>query len=718
MTETQKLPSPVILDYLRDEFTFTRKQMQSALTLLINGATVPFVARYRKEVTGGLDEIELNDLLTRYGYYEELESRKETVLGTIEKQGKLTEELKERIQSCREKSTLEDLYAPYKPKRRTRAQKAREKGLEPLADLIWEQPADGKPLEELATPYISDDVESAESALAGAHDILAEQIADDPDIRQWLRGQMWEKGILTVNVRREWRDQPSKFEMYYDYEEPVKSVAGHRFLAIRRGADEEVLNYTIDLDPEPVHEYIAKKFIKPGSPYREFLLDVVEDAYNRLLSLSISSSVLADVRETAEDEAIEVFAKNVRELLMAPPAGHKNILAIDPGFRTGCKVAVIDATGKFLTNTTIYPHPPQEDITKSELSLSELMEDYDIDLVAIGNGTAGRETFDFVRELVDNNDYEVTPVLVNESGASIYSASQVAIEEFSDLDLTVRGAISIGRRLQDPLAELVKIDPKSIGVGQYQHDVNQTKLKNKLDTVVSSCVNAVGVDLNTASRQLLSYISGITSSVAQHIVKRREAEGPFADREELKDVSGVGPMTFEQAAGFLKISDGKNPLDNSNVHPESYYIVEKMCQDVGKPIEEVIGKGIDVDPKNYVDDDKGLPTITDILGELKRPGRDPRDEFKYATFKEDVKEIGDLKVGMTLEGTVTNVTHFGAFIDIGVHQDGLVHISEMANKFVKDPYEYAKVGQVVKVKVLSVEEERKRIGLSMKQAMK
>lgn len=715
MTETQKLPNTTILEYLNDEFSMSLKQMRSALTLLINGATVPFVARYRKEATGGLDEIELQNLLTRYDYYEELESRKETVLATIEKQGKLTDELKAKVIACREKNELEDIYAPYKPRRRTRAQKAREKGLEPLADQIWEQPENGESLEKLAEPFLSGEVETIGEALSGAHDILAERISDDTEIRQWLRKQMWDNGILTVKVRKEWQDEPSKFEMYYDYEEPVKNVPSHRFLAIRRGADEEVLNYSISLDPEPIYEHIGKRMIRRENPYQEFLQDVVKDAYDRLLSLSISSSVLADVREQAEDEAIKVFAKNARELFMAPPAGHKNILAIDPGFRTGCKVAVIDSTGKFLTNTTIYPHQPQQDITKSEIALSELIEEYDIELVAIGNGTAGRETHDFVREMIENNDYGVTPVLVNESGASIYSASEAAIEEFPDLDLTVRGAISIGRRLQDPLAELVKIDPKSIGVGQYQHDVNQTQLKEELDAVVSLCVNAVGVDLNTASKQLLSYVSGISSSVAQAIVKRREQDGPFSNREELMEVTGVGPMTFEQAAGFMKISDGENPLDNSNVHPESYYIVEKMCQDVGKPIEAVVGKGIDVDPKKYVDDEKGLPTINDILSELKRPGRDPRDEFQYASFKEGVNAIGDLNEGMILEGTVTNVTHFGAFVDIGVHQDGLVHISEMANKFVKDPHKIVHVGEVVKVKVLSVEEERKRIGLSMKQ---
>ncbi len=716
MSDTQKLPNPIILEYLNVEFSMSLKQMRSALTLLINGATVPFVARYRKEATGGLDETELQNLLTRYEYYEDLESRKETVLATIEKQDKLTDELKAKIVACREKNELEDIYAPYKPRRRTRAQKAKEKGLEPLADQIWKQAEDGLTLEELAEPFLSDEVETVEDALSGAHDILAEHISDNTEIRQWLRKQMWDKGMLTVKVRKEWQDEPSKYEMYYDYEEPVSKVPSHRFLAIRRGADEEVLNYSISMETEPIYENISKRIIKQASPYEGFLREVVKDAYDRLLSLSISSSVLADVREQAEDEAIKVFAKNARELFMAPPAGHKNILAIDPGFRTGCKVAVIDSTGKFLTNTTIYPHPPREDITNSEIALSELIEEYNIELVAIGNGTAGRETLDFVREMVENNDYEVTPVLVNESGASIYSASEAAIEEFPDLDLTVRGAISIGRRLQDPLAELVKIDPKSIGVGQYQHDVNQSKLKEELDTVVSLCVNAVGVDLNTASKQLLSYISGISSSVAQAIVKRREKDGPFKNREELMEVSGVGPMTFEQSAGFLKIPDGENPLDNSNVHPESYYIVEKMCQDIGKPISAVIGKGVDVDPKQYVDEEKGLPTINDILGELKRPGRDPRDEFQYASFKEGVNEIGDLNVGMILEGTVTNVTHFGAFVDIGVHQDGLVHISEMANKFVKDPHKIVHVGQVVKVKVLSVEEERKRIGLSIKQA--
>ncbi|MBD3274503.1 MAG: S1 RNA-binding domain-containing protein [Candidatus Marinimicrobia bacterium] len=503
--------------------------------------------------------------------------------------------------------------------------------------------------------------------------------------------------------------------MYYDYQEPVKSILGHRFLAIRRGANEDVLNYTIEVDPEPVYDFISAKYIKDESPYQKFLQDVVEDAYQRLLSLSITSGILADLREEAEEEAIKVFAMNVRDKLMAPVAGHRSILAIDPGFRTGCKVAVIDATGKFLINDTIYPHPPQEKVDESEKILKKLMEDFDVELVAIGNGTAGRETFNHLEEVIQKHDIDATPVMVNESGASVYSASEAAVEEFPELDLTVRGAISIGRRLQDPLAELVKIDPKSIGVGQYQHDVNQNKLKDELDVVVSSCVNAVGVDINTASRQLLSYVSGLSDANAKSIIQRRDSQGPFTNRKELLEVSGIGPATYEQAAGFLKIPNGNNPLDNSNVHPESYYIVEKMVKAVGKKLEDVIGHGISVDPEKFVDEQKGLPTIKDILAELKRPGRDPRDEFKMASFREDINEISDLREGMVLEGTVTNVTHFGAFVDIGVHQDGLVHISEIANKFVKDPHEEVKVEEVVKVKVLDVDEDRKRISLSIKQ---
>ena len=715
MADSGKQVPERILKFLKEDLPYNRNRMQSALELLINGATIPFVARYRKEATGELNEIELKEISDKYDYYEELEDRKETVLGTIEKQGKLTDELKEQIIQCREKTILEDLYAPYKPRRRTRAQKAREKGLEPLADLIWEQPANGEPLESMAEQFLNDDVETIEDALAGAHDIIAERIADDPEIRQWLRGYMYKNGLLTTAVKKEWKNKPSKFEMYYDFSEPVKKIAGHRFLAIRRGADEDILSYSIDVDAEPVLDYITEKCITDGSPYRNFLEEVIEDAYQRLLSLSISSGILAETREESEEEAIGVFSKNVRDLLMAPPAGHKRTLAIDPGFRTGCKVAVLDETGKYLTNSTIYPHPPQVQTDEAERILKELITNYDIELIAIGNGTAGRETQAVVQEILQKKNLAATPVLVNEAGASVYSASEPAIEEFPDLDLTVRGAISIGRRLQDPLAELVKIDPKSIGVGQYQHDVNQTKLKDELDSVVSSCVNAVGVDINTASKQLLTHVSGLTSSTAAAIVEQREQEGVFRNRQEIRDVSGIGDVTFEQCAGFLKIPGGDNPLDNSNVHPEAYYIVEKMVGDVGKSLEVVIGKGIDVDPKKYVDENKGLPTIQDILQELKRPGRDPRDEFTAATFKEGINEIEDLKEGMLLEGTVTNVTHFGGFVDIGVHQDGLVHISEIADKFVKDPHEEMKVGQVVKVKVLSVDVERKRISLSMKQ---
>ncbi|MCF7802985.1 MAG: RNA-binding transcriptional accessory protein [Candidatus Marinimicrobia bacterium] len=705
-----------ILNWLTEDLKYRRGQMKSALELLAGGATIPFVARYRKEATGELDEIELKEIWNAYQYYDELEERKETVLATIEKQDKLTDELKARILECREKTELEDLYAPYKPKRRTRAQKAREKGLEPLADSIWLQPVNGDPLADLALEYLSDEVESVEDALAGAHDILAERIADDPDIRQWLREYMYQNGLLVTKAKKEWRGKQSKFEQYYDYSEPVKKVAGHRFLAIRRGADEDIINYSIDVEPEPVFEYIAREVLTEDSPYKEFLQEVIEDAYGRLLSLSISSSILSEVREESEEEAIDVFAKNVRDLLMAAPAGHKRTMAIDPGFRTGCKIAVLNETGQFLENETIYPHPPQEKRKEAAQIIKFLAEKYDIELIAIGNGTAGRETEAFTKEVVREQNLPAIPVMVNESGASVYSASEVASEEFPDLDLTVRGAISIGRRLQDPLAELVKIDPKSIGVGQYQHDVNQTKLKEELDTVISSCVNAVGVDINTASKQLLTHVSGLTTSTAENIVDQRESNGKFKSREEIKDVPGIGAVTFEQCAGFLKIPGGKNPLDNSNVHPESYYIVEKMAKDVGKSLGAIVGKGIDVDPKKYVDDEKGLPTVKDILTELRRPGRDPRDEFKTAEFKEGVEEIGDLKEGMLLEGTVTNVTHFGAFVDVGVHQDGLVHISEIADKFVDDPHEEVKVGQVVKVKVLSVDEERNRIGLSMKQA--
>ncbi len=715
MAEVTKGVSSKIIAYLSEELSYPPAHMEGALQLLINGATLPFVARYRKEATGGLDETELKEVLHRYQYFEQLEDRKATVLSTIEKQGKLTDELRETIEACKEKNRLEDLYAPYKPKRRTRARKAREKGLEPLADRIWLQPDRAPALRELAGEFISEDVETVEEALGGAHDILAERIADDPDVRQWLRKHMHQHGMLTVRAKKEWRDQPSKFEMYYEYQEPVKSIPGHRFLAIRRGANEEVLNYGIDIDIEPVFDFIGNKFIQPESPYREFLEDVIQDAYNRLLSVSIAGSILTELREEAEEEAIQVFAQNVADVLMAPGAGHKRILAIDPGFRTGCKAAVIDETGKFLASDTIYPHPPQNSRGEAEKSVVDIIRKHNIDLLAVGNGTAGRETFAFANELIHRNNLSVTAVMVNESGASVYSASELATAEFPELDVTVRGAISIGRRLQDPLSELVKIDPKSIGVGQYQHDVNQTRLKEELDTVVSSCVNAVGVDINTASRELLQYVSGLNSGTAEAIVEHRESTGAFQHRQEIQDVSGIGEVTFEQCAGFLKIPGGKNPLDNSNVHPESYHIVEKMIRQTNKNLREVIGKGIDVDPKQFADDRVGLPTIRDILEELKRPGRDPRDEFRMASFREGVNEIEDLREGMVLEGTVTNITHFGIFIDFGVHQDGLVHISEIADKYVKDPHDEVRVGEIVKVKVLSVDVERNRIGLSIKQ---
>jgi len=632
MPDITKEVSRKILNYLSEELDYKVSQMEGALRLLLNGATLPFVARYRKEATGALNEVELKEISERYQYYEDLESRKETVLSTIEKQGKLTDELRQTIEQCREKTHLEDLYAPYKPRRRTRAQKAREKGLEPLADAIWSQTDGEQEPEILAQDYLGEEVESIEEALAGAHDILAERISDDPDIRQWLRNHMYREGMLEVHAKKEWKEQSSKFEMYYDYQEPVKKVPGHRFLAIRRGAEEEILQYGIDLDQEPVFSFIAKRVIKEESPYREFLEKVIEDAYSRLLSVSIASGILAEMREQAEEEAIKVFAKNVADVLMAPGVGEKRVLAIDPGFRTGCKLAIIDDTGSFIDTATIYPHPPQKSVEEATGIVTDLIEQYGPHFIAVGNGTAGRETFAFIQEILGDVNADITPVLVNESGASVYSASELATKEFPELDLTIRGAISIGRRLQDPLSELVKIDPKSIGVGQYQHDVNQRKLKEELDTVVSSCVNAVGVNINTASKQLLSYISGLTSANAEAIVQRRDEEGAFSSRSEIKEVSGIGEVTFEQSAGFLKIPGGENPLDNSNVHPESYSLVEEMVRTTGKSIGEVIGKGIDVDPKKFVNGDVGLPTVEDILEELKRPGRDPREEFKMASF--------------------------------------------------------------------------------------
>jgi uncharacterized protein len=671
---------------LLDEFASIRSNASAALSLFDEGATLPFIARYRKEKTGGLTETQLKEIKDRRDFHLLLGERKAQVLAVIEEQGKLTPELEKQILDCRERQALEDLYLPYRPKQRTRAQIAREKGYEPLADLIWaHRPATGEP-----------------EAIAGACDIVAERMSEDAPTRQWIRNHMWRAGKLRAWKKIGSTADASKFELYLDFTEPVSRVAGHRILAIWRGDREGVLSYGIDVETQPIHDWMELKFSRPNSPHRELYRKTIEDAYERLIGPSVTLDVCNTLWERAEEEAIQVFASNLRNLLLAPPVRGEAILGLDPGFRTGCKVAVIDATGKFLENTVIHIERPE-----SEFALVRLIGAHRVKKIAIGNGTASRETEAFVRK----SNLGVTSVVVSESGASVYSASDVAVREFPDLDVTVRGAISIARRLQDPLAELVKIDPKAIGVGQYQHDVDQSKLKRELDHVVEWCVNSVGVDVNTASAELLQYVSGMTRSVAKAIIEAR----PFKSREQLKEVRGLGPKTFEQSAGFLRIPGAANPLDASAVHPESYYVAERIARKIGKPVLDLVGKPLDVRADDFVDARVGLPTILDILEELKKPGRDPRASFVTAQFDPSITRVEDVKVGAILEGAVTNVTNFGAFVDIGVHQDGLVHVSELANRFVRDPNDVVKVGQIVKVKVLSVDVARKRIGLSLKQ---
>lgn len=708
---------------LAQELSLKPFQVENALQLFAEGATIPFVARYRKERTGEMNETQLRDLLDRHTYLTEIEERKTAILKSIEEQGKLTDELRRKIENCLQKNELEDLYLPYRPKRRTRATIAREKGLEPLAEWIrsLNQPnAQAANLEQEAVKYVSEEkgVKTAEEALKGAADILAEEVADKAELRAYLRDQLMEAGLFVSKVKPDHPEGTTKFEMYRNYQSKVKSIAPHNLLALYRGETEGILDVEVSFDQEAVQSYLESKEIRSKNPViRKFYREMLADAFDRLMKTSLINEVRGAKKLEADVESIKTFEENLRELLLSAPAGMKPTLAIDPGFRTGCKVSVLDQTGKFLEYQTIFPHQAAAQRVQAGNTLKTLIEKYHVELIAIGNGTAGRETDEFVAEVLQSLERKPVKVMVNESGASIYSASPVAIEEFPEFDITVRGAISIGRRLQDPLAELVKIDPKSIGVGQYQHDVDQKLLKKKLDETVESCVNYVGVDLNMASKQLLSYVSGISATVANNIVAYRNQNGVFRDRKELLKVTKLGPKAFEQAAGFLRIRDGKNPLDNTAVHPESYAVVERIAADLQVPltqITEVADRVKKADLKKYVTDKVGEPTLRDILAELEKPGRDPRAEFKYATFKEGIKEISDLKPDMELEGVVTNVANFGAFVDIGVHQDGLIHVSQLADRFVSDPKQIVKVGQVVKVRVLEVNEQLKRISLSMK----
>lgn len=696
------------------ELSITQKQVSTTIALLDEGATIPFISRYRKEMTGSLDEVQITAIRDRVQQLRDLDKRKEAVLKSIQDQGKLTPKLEAMVRGAETMSSLEDIYLPYKPKRRTRALIAREKGLQPLADYLLEQNAGD--IEAFAEQYLNEElaVNSIEEALAGARDIIAETIAEDAEVRSEVRTLFLEKGNFVSRVVPGKEEQALKYKDYFEWTEPLDKAPSHRILAMRRGEKEELLYLDIEVEEELVIPKIEKIYIKGNNAAAKQVELAIYDGYKRLLKPSMETEIRVLTRQRADEEAIKVFADNVRQLLLAAPLGQKRLIAIDPGFRTGCKTVVLDAQGNLLENTAIFPHNGAGGIAEAERTIKYLVSKYDIEAIAIGNGTAGRETEDFVRKLGLN---DVAVVMVNESGASIYSASEVAREEFPDYDVTVRGAVSIGRRLMDPLAELVKIDPKSIGVGQYQHDVDQNKLQTALDDTVVSCVNAVGVELNTASKQILSYISGLGPALAQQIVNYRKENGPFSTRRELKKVPRLGDKAFEQAAGFLRIRNGKHPLDASAVHPERYELVEQMAKDLGVEVielmkDEQLRKKIDL--KKYISEDVGLPTLDDIIAELAKPGLDPREQFEAFSFTEGVNSISDLKVGMKLPGIVTNITNFGAFVDIGVHQDGLVHLSQLANHFVCDPHEVVKVQQQVMVTVTEVDEKRSRIALSMK----
>lgn len=709
----------IALPKLVDELSITPRQILAVAKLFAEGNTIPFIARYRKEVHGNLDEVQISKIQERLGYYRELEERRSTILKSIEEQGKLTEELKAKIVACVSKTLLEDLYLPYKPKRRTRAMIAREKGLEPLAEKIILQGAETPETE--AAAFINEEkgVADTGAALAGARDIVAEMISENADIRGLVRQAFFAEGWVVSEVVDPKPTEPTKFEQYYDFKEKVGEIPSHRFLAIRRGQDEKILRVKIVCESQPLVRRILELYhANERSAFAEHLKLAAEDSYKRLIEPSVEIDVSVEIKMKSDRAAVEIFAQNLRNLLLQAPMGEKKIVAIDPGLRTGCKCVALDSTGKFMETCTIYPSQGDRKEIEAQVDLCKIVSKYRPYAIAIGNGTAGRETETFVRNTFkEANVKDVMVVSVNESGASVYSASEVAREEFPDLDLTIRGAISIGRRLQDPLAELVKIDPKAIGVGQYQHDVHQPLLASKLDEVVVSCVNHVGVELNTASAPLLTRVSGIGSTMAKKLVAYRNENGAFKSRKQLSKVPGMGPKTFEQAAGFLRIRDGAHLLDASAVHPERYALVEQMAKDLGVGLEELIGHPETVDKikiSNYVSETVGEPTLRDIINELKKPGRDPRAIFEKPAFRDDVTEIEHVKEGMVLEGVVTNVTAFGAFVDIGVHQDGLVHVSELSNRFIKEPSEVVKAGDRLKVRVLSVDKIRRRIALSAK----
>lgn len=702
------------------ELQIDSRKVVAAVELLSVGNTVPFIARYRKEATGGLDEIELRAIEDALEKASALAARKSTVLKSIQEQGALTDSLKKRIEECQDLRTLEDIYLPFKPKRRTKATAAREKGLQPLADLLLKQEPLNQSRADILESFVDSSKGVANSAdvLQGALDIVSEQWAETPDTRQWLGQLALKHGRVTSKVKRGKKAEASKFEQYIDHSESISRLASHRLLAMLRGESDGVLRVGVSIDAERAVSDLKRRLIHNHrfEFYRD-LQQAAEDSYKRLLWPAVESSILHSLKEKADIDAIKVFEKNLDALLMAPPAGPRVTIGIDPGFRTGCKVAVVDQTGKFVENTTIYPTPPKNDAKGAGEILLKLIRKYDVDLIAIGNGTASRETDGFVANLIKTHQLKTSKVVVSEAGASIYSASEIAAAEFPDLDVTVRGAISIARRLQDPLAELVKSDPKSIGVGQYQHDVNQVQLRKCLDRVVESCVNHVGVDVNMASAPLLSRVAGIGPKLAENIVEYRNEHGSFTSRSHLTKVQKLGKKAFEQSAGFLRIRSGSQPLDNSAVHPESYPVVQRMAKTLGTSTDALVGNESichKLQASDYVTSQFGEPTINDIISELAKPGRDPRSEFREAKFNDNVNSMDDLKPGMVLEGVITNVTHFGAFIDIGVHQDGLIHVSQLSDTFVSDPNEVVSVGDLAKVKVLEVDVERKRISVTRK----
>jgi uncharacterized protein len=704
--------APVFVSLLTDSLQISAKQIINTIQLLEDGATIPFISRYRKEMTGELDEVQIGAIKDQYDKLLEIEKRKETILKTIEEQEKLTPEIRNRIEACWNATELEDIYLPYKPKRRTRAEIARENGLEPLARMIMKQNADN--LDYLAKPYVKDKIKTIDDALNGASDIIAEWINESEKARNVIRRIFTYEAIISSKIIKGKEEEAQKYRDYFDMSEKLSKCSSHRLLAMRRGESEGFLKVNISPDEDKCVDKLADIFVRSDNASGDLVYSAVKDAYKRLLKPSIENEYAAESKLKADTEAIRVFAENLRQLLLAPPLGEKRVLGIDPGFRTGCKVVCLDAQGNLLHNETIYPHPPQSDYAKASRSIQKLVEAYNIQAIAIGNGTAGRETEHFIQNI--RYDRNVQVFVVSENGASIYSASKIAREEFPDYDVTVRGAVSIGRRLMDPLAELVKIDPKSIGVGQYQHDVDQNMLKKSLDQTVENAVNRVGVNLNTASKHLLTYISGLGPQLAQNIVDYRAENGAFTNRRQLLKVPKMGNKTFEQCAGFLRIPDGENPLDNSAVHPESYRIVEKMAKDLKTDIDKLIrNKELiqKIELKSYVTEDVGLPTLTDILLELEKPGRDPRSSAKVFEFDPNIKKIEDLNSGMELPGIVTNITNFGAFVDIGIKENGLVHISQMADKYISNPAEVVSLHQHVKVRVLEVDIVRKRVQLKL-----